>query len=535
MRHHISQEERGILLSFEPAPVSPPRVPVHEFICRQAERTPDAIAVRGVDTTLTYGELLDAAALVAGRLSAGGIGPGSVVGLCAQRSVRLVVAVLGVLLSGAAYMPVDPRHPAHRLCAMVESAHAALLLVDDAESPLPERHQTPVCSLDGTPLDSAGASATAMDWRRYRAGSEVVNGLCCVIFTSGSTGMPKGVEVTHISLAARLAGMLGEHRVGPDDVLLQKTPLTFDVSTWELLLAFVAGGSLVVAPPQAHRDPQALTELIMRYGVTMVHFVPSMLALFVTEPDVGRCESLRVVLCGGEALPPKLVNTLTSMLPRAAVYNMYGPAEATIDVTAWECRRPESGDTVPIGRPLVNVSAYVVDERGELVPRGVAGELLLGGACLARGYAGRPDLTAERFIETRVGGYQERVYRTGDLVRWSADGYLDYLGRIDTQVKIRGQRVELGEIESTLRRHPVVRDAIVVLRDTRSLVAYVVPDSQQDIDEPTLRAYLAERLPEHMLPARVVALAEIPVNSHGKADRAALPAPPRRRADTVGR
>jgi amino acid adenylation domain-containing protein len=531
MRHHISQRERETLFGFNPDPVPQQHIPVHEFICRQAERTPDAIAVRDGDTVLTYRELLDSAALIAGRLSADGIGPGSVVGLCAQRGARLVIAVLGVLLSGAAYLPVDPQHPTHRLCSMLESAQAALLLLDGTESPLPDGHPTPVRSLAGEPIGVARAGV-AVDWRQYVAGLEVINGLCCVIFTSGSTGEPKGVVVTHIGLANRLAGMLGEHRVGPDDVLLQKTPCTFDVSMWELLLAFMAGGSLIVVPPQAHRDPQALVELIVRYGVTMVHFVPSMLALFVTEPEVSQCDSLRVILCGGEALPPKLVNTLIATLPHAAVYNMYGPAEATIDVTAWEARCPELGDTVPIGRPLANVTAYVVDEQGELVPLGVAGELLLGGACQARGYAGRPDLTAERFVETWVAGHKERVYRTGDLVRWSADGYLDYLGRIDTQVKIRGQRVELGEIESMLRRHPMVRDAVVALRDSRSLVAYVVPEaeSQQDVLEPALRAHLAERLPEHMVPSRIVALAEIPTNPHGKADRAALPAPQRRRS-----
>jgi amino acid adenylation domain-containing protein len=498
---------------------------VHELICRQAERTPDATAVRDGDTVLTYRELLDAAALIAGRLAADGIGPGSVVGLRMERSPRLVVAVLGVLLSGAAYLPVDPQHPVHRLCSMLDSARAVMLLTDGTGSPLPAGHPTPVRPLDGAPV----GDARVVEWRRYVAAPEVVAGLCCVIFTSGSTGEPKGVEVTHAGLARRLTGMLGEHGIGPDDVLLQKTPYTFDVSMWELLLAFVAGGSLVVAPPQAHRDPQALVELIVHHGVTMVHFVPSMLALFVTEPEVPRCDSLRTILCGGEALPPGLVNRLTGTLPHASVYNMYGPAEATIDVTAWECRRPEPGETVPIGRTLADVSAYVVDERGDLVPAGVAGELLLGGACLARGYAGRPDLTAERFVEMRVAGRTERVYRTGDLARWSADGYLDYLGRIDTQVKIRGQRVELGEIESTLRRHPVVHNAVVVLRDARSLVAYVVPDSGVDIDEPALRAHLAEQLPAYMVPARIVALAEIPTNAHGKTDRAALPAPPRRR------
>ncbi|GAA2978810.1 amino acid adenylation domain-containing protein [Actinokineospora diospyrosa] len=487
--------------------------PVHELICRQAERTPDAVAVRDGDTVLTYRELLDAAAAVAGQLAGEGIGPGAVVGLCVQRSARLVATVLGVLLSGAAYLPVDPAHPPHRVAAMLASAQASLLLVD-GKSPLPDDHPVPVRSID----EHNGAPAPR--WRGYVAGPEVV---CCVIFTSGSTGEPKGVEITHRALAIRLVGMLDEHQVDSSDVLLQKAPYTFDVSMWELLLGFLAGATLVVAPPEAHRDPEALVELIVRHGVTVVHFVPSMLALFVTEPGFERCRSLRMVLCGGEPLPPRLVNTLGAALPAVTAYNMYGPAEATIDVTAWKCRRPEPGATVPIGHPLRGVHAHVVDEHDRPA---ASGELLLAGDCLARGYAGRPDLTADRFAEVPGIG---RAYRTGDLVRRAPEGHLEYLGRIDTQVKIRGQRVELGEVESTLRTHPAVHDAVVALRDGRSLVGYVVLEAGAALDEPALRGHLAERLPEYMVPTRVVGLAAIPTTAHGKADRAALPAPPRRR------
>ncbi|MFG2823189.1 amino acid adenylation domain-containing protein [Kitasatospora sp. NPDC048365] len=513
------------LLGFNPDPTPAPRTPVHEAICRQAARTPEAVALRYGDTALTYRQLLDDAAVLAGRLRGRGIGPGTAVGLAARRGPELVTAVLGILLSGAAYVPLDPQHPPARLRRMLESTRAALLLTDGA-APLPDDLPVPVLPVTGTALVGA-----PVDWRSLTAGPSVVDGLCCVIFTSGSTGEPKGVELTHAALANRLAGMLERHRLGPGDVLLQKTPYTFDVSLWELLLAFLAGATLAVAPPEAHRDPQALVELVRRYGVTMVHFVPSMLALFVTEPGVEECSTLRTVLCGGEALPPRLADTLTAALPQAEVHNMYGPAEATIDVTGWRCRPRETGDLVPIGRPLSNVRAYVVDEYGELAPVGVPGELLLAGPSLARGYAGRPDLTAERFVDLPVAGRTERVYRTGDLARWAPEGHLDYLGRIDTQVKIRGQRVELGEIEATLRRHPSVRHAVAVLREGRTLVAYAVPvDGPPDaLDEAGLRAHLAEHLPEHMVPARIVPLAEIPTTAHGKADRNALPPPPRRR------
>ncbi|MFE7558370.1 amino acid adenylation domain-containing protein [Kitasatospora sp. NPDC057500] len=520
------------LLGFNPDPTPAPRTPVHEAICRQAARTPDATALRYGDDVLTYRRLLDDAAALAGRLTARGIGPGAVVGLSARRGPAMVTAVLGILLSGAAYVPLDPQHPPVRLRAMLESTRAALLLTDGTAPPLPDGRPVPVLPLTGPPDDARAP----LDWRHHRAEPAVVDGLCCVIFTSGSTGEPKGVELTHAALANRLAGMLERHRLGPSDVLLQKTPYTFDVSIWELLLAFLAGATLAVAPPDAHRDPQALVELIRRHEVTMVHFVPSMLALFATEPGAGLCTTLRTVLCGGEALPPALANTLTTALPQAAVHNMYGPAEATIDVTGWHCRPHEDGDLVPIGRPLSNVRAYVVDESGGLAPVGVPGELLLAGPSLARGYAGRPDLTAERFVELPIAGRTERVYRTGDLARWSPTGHLDYLGRIDTQVKIRGQRVELGEIEATLRRHPRVRDAIAALRDGRTLVAYAVPaaGAPDELDEAVLRGHLAEHLPEHMVPARVVPLTAIPTTAHGKADRTALPPPPRRRPPRPG-
>jgi non-ribosomal peptide synthetase component F len=263
--------------------------PVHELICGQAGRTPDAVAVRDADTVLTYRELLDAASLIAGRLVGEGIGPGSVVGLCAVRSVRLVEAVLGILLAGTAYLPVDPAQPAPRLPSMLASARVDLLLADK----VPDGCLAPVRPLDGGP-----ATARPVPWLGHVAATEVADGVAAVIFTSGSTGVPKGAEVTHVGLAARLPGMLAEHDLGADDVLLQKTPFTFDVSMWELLLALMAGGILVVAPSDAHRDPRALMELIIEHRVTLAHFVPSMLALFATEPDVGRCTSLRTVLCG---------------------------------------------------------------------------------------------------------------------------------------------------------------------------------------------------------------------------------------------
>ncbi|HEU5473423.1 MAG TPA: amino acid adenylation domain-containing protein [Actinophytocola sp.] len=525
----VGPRERRTLLGFNPEPGPGPVIPVHELICRQAAHTPDALALRGDGRDRTYRELLDEAAAIAGRLRADGVGPGSVVGLCTERSTAMVVAVLAILLAGAAYLPLDPTHPPARRRLMLESAGAHLLMVSQ-ESLV--HSGLPVRTLAGEPLTGPAAPAEPVDWRGYRAPREVVHGLCYVIFTSGSTGTPKGVEMTHLSLANRLTWMQREYRLDAGDVVLQKTPYTFDVSVWELLWPFLAGARLVVASPDAHRDPQQIPELIARESVTTVHFVPSMLALFVAEDDAARCTSLRRVICSGEALPPKIANRLTALLPHTRVDNLYGPTEAAIDVTAWTCRRPEPDDGVPIGRPITNVLAYVLDQRGDLAPLGTAGELVLGGRCLARGYAGRPDLSAERFIETRVSGRPQRVYRTGDLARWSPAGHLDYLGRIDTQVKIRGQRVELGEIESVLNRHPDVGTAVVLLRDdlgaSLTLVAYLVAEPGADPDPERIRAFAAEHLPAVMVPVRYLTLAALPLSPNGKIDRRALPAPPRR-------
>jgi len=523
----VGPEERARILGFNPAPAPFPDRPVPEAICVQAARTPDRIALRGDSRQLTYRELMDEAALLAGRLHAAGIEAGSVVGLCAERGVDMVVGVVGILLAGAAYLPLDASHPRSRLALMLRTAGAGAVLVSDRCRPAFDGPGWPTL-LDLTAADG-GAVRLSVDWRRYRAPREVADGLAYVIFTSGSTGLPKGVEMTHRSLTNRLAWMQAEYALTADDVVLQKTPYTFDVSVWELLWPLMYGARLAVAAPEAHRDPLALIEAIRRERVTIVHFVPSMLALFVGEPGFEECTVLRTVICSGEALPPKTVNRLTAALP-AEVHNLYGPTEAAIDVTAWPCRRPEPDTGVPIGRPISNVAVYLLDGDRRLVPVGGVGEMYLGGDCLARGYSGAPALTAERFVEIDVAGRRSRVYRTGDLARWTEDGHLHYLGRTDNQVKIRGQRVELGEIEMTLQAHPLVRSAVVILRgDTPTLIGYVVPEAGVPIEERTLRAYLRDHLPEHMVPARYVPLGQLPTTANGKVDRAALPEPPPRR------
>jgi amino acid adenylation domain-containing protein len=343
--------------------------------------------------------------------------------------------------------------------------------------------------------------------------------LAYVIYTSGSTGRPKGVGNRHAGLLNRLQWMQAAYRLEPSDSVLQKTPFGFDVSVWEFFWPLMVGARLVVAAPGAHRDPAALRQVITEQGVTTLHFVPSMLAAFVGELD--RCPGLKRILCSGEALPHALQQAVLQASP-AELHNLYGPTEAAIDVTAWACRSEPQATTVPIGRAIANTQIHVLDAALNQVPQGVPGELYIAGVNLARGYLGRAGLTAERFVANPYGPPGSRMYRSGDLVRRRADGALEYLGRLDHQVKLRGQRLELGEIEAALRACAAVGEAVVVLRDDR-LVGYVTAGT--DIDEGAIKSALAERLPGYMVPARLVVLDALPLSPNGKLDRKALPAP----------
>ncbi|HEY5835770.1 amino acid adenylation domain-containing protein, partial [Streptomyces sp.] len=480
--------------------------------------TPDRVAVTDPHGSITYAELLSGAEAVAARLRAAGAAPDTVVALCAERSVPLVTAMLGILLADCAYLPLDAEHPTARLAHILAESEPIAVLAD------PEHHAalhaagarrvTDLTAACLPPVPPRAAGATADD-----------TSLVYVIYTSGSTGHPKGVAVPHRGVVNRLRWGQRTYELGADDVVLQKTPYTFDVSVWEFFWPLTVGARLLLCAPGAHRDPEHLVDLVIAEGVTTMHFVPSMLEPFLREPGLARCTSLRQVFCSGEALTSALANRFTTAHP-ARLHNLYGPTEASIEVTAWECRRPEPGAAVPIGRPIDGVTAFVVDDTGAPCPPGQSGELLLGGICVARGYLGRPDLTAAAFAPGPDG---RTAYRTGDLARWSPDGYLEYLGRADHQVKLRGLRVELGEIEAVLSAHPAVAHAVVSLRDdigpASALAAYVV------VTEPVavahLRTHLRARLPEYMVPSYVVPLREVPLTSSGKTDRAALPAPGR--------
>lgn len=493
--------------------------PVHELIELQAEATPDATALVFEEKHLSYRELNAAANRLAHRLIAAGVCPDTLVGICAERSIDMVVGLLAILKAGGAYVPLDPDYPAERLAYMLGDAGNRLLLMQHAvwlRLGL-ERDGLQVMELDMAlagqfPSTNPGV---AVDPRQ----------LAYMIYTSGSTGKPKGAGIPHCGLTNRLLWMQDTYRLNSADRVLQKTPFSFDVSVWEFFWPLMTGATLVVAKPGDHKDVARLAELIQQHGITTLHFVPAMLQAFVEYETLPQCESLQRVFASGEALPAELQHRFYRQ-SKAVLHNLYGPTEASIDVTAWTCT-DEASLTVPIGRPITNTQIYLLDANMEPVPAGVEGELYIGGVQLARGYHRRPDLTAERFVPDPFGAPGERLYRTGDLARWRTDGAIEYLGRIDHQVKMRGLRIELGEIESVLFTHPAVREAVVVAREEETgdkrLVAYLTMHAT--VTAETLRAHLHSSLPDYMMPSAFVFLDALPLSPNGKIDRRALPAP----------
>jgi amino acid adenylation domain-containing protein len=493
---------------------------LYELFAAQAARTPDAEALVFEGERLTYRELEQRASALARRLCALGVGQDAVVGVLLDRSLEMVVALYGVLQAGAAYLPLEPTHPRERLALVLEDARPALVLSRAGRADLlPEG----VVRIELLEPGAPGAAEPLPP-------SAGATGLAYVIYTSGSTGRPKGAMVPHAGIRNRLLWMQAAYGLDSTDRVLQKTPFGFDVSVWELFWPLTVGACLVVARPEGHRDSAYVAELIGRERITTLHFVPSMLRLFLEEPDLSACRSLRRVICSGEALSADLVERFRRKLGHAGLHNLYGPTEASVDVTSWACPRERGVRVVPIGRPVSNTSIHVLDEAFGIVPPGGPGELFIGGVQLARGYLSRPALTAERFVPnpfaTEPGA---RLYRTGDRVRRLADGAVDYLGRLDFQVKIRGFRIELGEVEAGLAAHPAVRDAVALARPDghggSRLVAWIVPRAAPAPTPLELREHLLRRLPEPMVPTAFVFLEALPLTGSGKVDRKALPDP----------
>ena len=407
-----------------------------------------------------------------------GVGPDQRVGVCLERSLEMVVGLLGIVKAGGAYVPLDPDYPAERLAYMLADAQPRVLLTQERL-----RGSLPPTDARWIALDEQweevaqypGGNLDPLEQSLERAH------LAYVIYTSGSTGRPKGAMNEHRGVVNRLQWMQKQYGLGPEDAVLQKTPFSFDVSVWEIFWTLMSGARLIMARPQGHKDPVYLSELIEASGVTTVHFVPSMLQSFLEHCPPGACRSPLHVVCSGEELSASLRKRCFECLPGARLSNLYGPTEAAVDVTAWECSAQEAGLRVPIGRPIANCRMYVLDRQCAPVPVGVPGELYIGGAGVGRGYLNRPELTAERFVGRSVQvGSTGRMYKTGDLGRWRSDGSIEYLGRNDHQVKIRGFRIELGEIEAQLLRHAQVKEAVVLAREDepgeKRLVAYVVGD-----------------------------------------------------------
>ncbi len=505
---------------------------LHRWIERQAARTPDETAVVGEDESLTYGELNARANRLARRLRRLGVQVDEPVALCAERSPALVVGLLAILKAGGAYLPLDPSYPPERLAFMLEDGLGGLAApVLLAPAALLSRLAGPGAAVGARRIDldeiasPAGLDGADGDVRDLAGGAGADN-LAYVIYTSGSTGRPKGVMNTHRGIVNRLLWMQQAYGLTPADRVLQKTPLSFDVSVWELFWPLVVGARLVLARPGGQRDPAYLVRRIAEQGITTLHFVPAMLQAFLEQPDLDRCGSLRRVIASGEALPVELERRFFSLLAAAELDNLYGPTEAAVDVTAHAGAPASTYRSVPIGRPIANLGAWLLDSGLRPVPAGVPGELFLGGVGLARGYLRRPALTAERFVPHPLGGPGERLYRTGDLARLFADGEIEFLGRTDDQVKLRGFRIEPGEIEAALASHPGVREAAVVARRERSgeirLVAYWVAAASPAPTAAELRQALRRTLPEHMVPADLVLLAALPATPSGKLDRQAL-------------
>ncbi|WP_343123113.1 amino acid adenylation domain-containing protein, partial [Xanthomonas sp. NCPPB 1128] len=509
-----------------------PDTTVHALFEAQAQRSPDAVALSYEDgaggNALSYAELNCRANRLAHRLIAMGVTVEDRIAICMERSLEMVVGLLAILKSGAAYVPIDPSYPQQRLRHMLDDCapKAALSHGELAETvaALAAGSETPFPVLDLDRLSTQSYSDANPSVRV--SGSH----LAYMIYTSGSTGLPKGAMNEHRGVVNRLLWAQEQFGLDASDRVLQKTTFGFDVSVWEFFLPLLAGARLTLARPGGHQDPAYLVETIERCGITVMHFVPSMLQTFLAQSDLARCGSLRHVKCSGEALPYALQQRFRTALPHAQLHNLYGPTEAAVDVTYWRCADDAHAGIVPIGKPVANTAIYLLDAHGEPVPVGVAGELHIGGVQVGRGYRNRAELTAERFIADPYSrDPRARLYRSGDLARWLPDGNVEYLGRNDFQVKIRGFRIELGEIEARLAEFEHVCEAVVLAREDvpgeKRLVAYLTTSVDSSATVADLRTRLLLQLPDYMVPSAFVILPSLPLTPNGKLDRNALPAP----------
>ena len=520
--HQLSESERRrLLIDFNDTAAPYPRACLHELIAEQARRTPGTVAIEFGEERLTYAELEGRASQVAHHLLDIGVEAEVLVGICTTRSLEMVVGLLGILKAGGAYVPIDPAYPADRQAYMLSSSEAPVIVTQGALR-------------DSLPASDAQIVCLDTDWPQIAQRPNIAptvaadpEQLAYVIYTSGSTGKPKGVQISHRALVNFITTMRAKPGLVAEDVLVAVTTLSFDIAGLELYLPLTTGARVVIAPAAATEDPRALSALLERTQATIMQATPTTWRMLIDGGWSGR-PGMKA-LCGGEALPVALADRLVEA--GLELWNMYGPTETTIWST---CARIETqGKTLTIGRPIANTTLYILDERMEPVPVGVAGELWIGGDGLARGYRGRADLTDERFVTHPFDEAPDaKIYRTGDLARYREDGTVEFLGRIDHQVKVRGFRIELGEIETVLARHEEIVDAVVVARGSGAeaeLAAYVTA-LRAPVPAHELRAYLGQTLPEYMVPSTVTTLEAFPLTPNGKVDRNALPEPVRERS-----
>lgn len=498
----------------------------------QVRRTPHAIALVFDQQTMTYAEFNARANQIAYAIQLYQqnfqVDPGNYfIGLCIERSFELMIGLYGILKAGAAYLPLDPDYPSDRLAFMAQDAKLNVILTQEnflkKHPVLAEANRQMIC------FDRDIEWIEKQSTHNPMIAKDPVQAIY-VLYTSGSTGNPKGVILEHRGIVNRIDWMQKKYRLTPKDKVLQKTPFTFDVAGWEFFWPLVVGAQLVIAKPQGHKDPRYLIETIKRENITTIHFVPAMFQVFLEEQGVSRLRSLKRVFCSGEGLPTRLGTTLFKRLPRCELHNLYGPTEASIDVSYWQCAKTDEIEfiTAPIGKPINNIQLYILDKDKKPVPVAVAGELHIGGVGLARAYLNRPELTAQQFIQVFIDPMKQpiRLYKTGDLARYLPDGNIEFLGRIDHQIKIRGLRVELGEIEAVLEHYAGISQVVVIAKTIANqqqlFVYYTVSDVSTTLSQQALRDYLNTRLPDYMIPHAFVALNDFPMTSSGKINRLAL-------------
>lgn len=484
---------------------------------KQVQATPGNIAISFNQNKLTYAELHFKSNQVAHFLSAQGVQSNDIIAISLDRSLEMMIYIYGIIKAGAAYLPIDPKTPFKRVAYILEDSKSKVLFYNHEEfknfdlKNIPNYHVNQIENkVEAASIDKLVNTVSSQD-------------LAYVIYTSGSTGTPKGVKVSHQAICNRLSWMNNDYSVTSADVFLQKTPITFDVSVWELFWPLQIGATLVVEVPEGHKNPEQLVRTIQKNKVSQLHFVPSMLTLFLNTENVENCASIKRVFCSGEALPAATIQKTYELLQEVEVHNLYGPTEAAVDVSSWYCDPAQLSAGVPIGKPVANTQLYILDQNLNQLPIGLPGELHIGGVQLAEGYLNQEELTAEKFVaNVFADNTTEKLYKTGDLARYREDGNIEYLGRIDTQVKLRGLRIELGEIESSLEGIQNISKAVVVVDVEKQILVAYYTGSQLAQNE--LQDNLASRLPEYMIPSVFILIKEFTYTSSGKVDRKKLPA-----------